>query len=64
MSLLNALGCLSIVPLYSFLCSATIIVSTTEAQECCTSEATLESVFWVGGSRMYGDLHDAFELAM
>lgn len=40
MSLLNALGCLSIVPLYFFLCSAAII---TEAQECCTSEATLEN---------------------
>lgn len=48
MFLLNALGCLSIVPLYFFLCSATIIVSTTEAQGCCTSEVILESFFWGG----------------
>lgn len=45
MSLLHALGCLSLVPLDCFLCSATIIVSITEAQECCTSEVTPESFF-------------------
>lgn len=59
-SLLNALGYLSIVPLYFFL-----LLSCNHHRG--TSVALLRQhwkAFFGRGSRMYGDLHDDFELAV